>query len=189
MRQRAAFTLIEVLIAIMLVGLMLPAMFRAIDVLSDSNKQIYRHINQNEQAMLAWQTLYLDIAGSDGNLSVKKDDFDRLCIFKTVHTLYGEPFADVCWVVTKDEPHRLIRTEGNDYTLPLNEEDAVYAETAISSIEHFHVYYKKNRVLVVFRLKGQKPSAFTVYGVSPSKSKKRSHKERKVRRNGEDESR
>ncbi len=165
MRIRAAFTIIEVLIAIALMGIILPVLYRSTDVLNDSNRQLRRYLEQSEYDKRVAHALFLDIAASDGNLSIKKDDFDRLCMERTHNSLYGRAEAKVCWVVTKED-HILIRTEGTDYHLPVKDGEQIDTDAVSRDIVHFDVTYVKDKVLVVLQQKDKKPDAFLVQGIT-----------------------
>lgn len=178
MLKRRAFTLIEVLIAIALMGLVLPALYRSVDVLHESNRQLYTKMQQSIEKSDYIRTLYLDIAGSDGNLTILKNDFDRLCIEHTTNSLYGLSEAKVCWVVLK-KSHVLVRIEGVAYHLPLRENEIVEADSVQRGMNLFTVEYKKDKVLVVLKADGEKATAFLVQGVTKPKPKKRKGNEKK----------
>jgi len=179
MQQRSAFTLIEVLIAIALMGIILPVLYNSIDVLQDSNKQLYKHLTKSKLQSRAMRTLYLDIAGSDGNLSIRKNDFDRLCIERTTNSLYGLSLPKVCWVVMK-EKHRLVRVEGIGYHLPLRAAEQVEADTVAEDLTLFNVIRGKDNVLVSFQQKNAEAVQFLIQGITkPRVSKKRAKGEQR----------
>lgn len=178
MLKRRAFTLIEVLIAIALMGLVLPALYQSVDVLHESNSQLYAKMQQSIERSDYIRTLYLDIAGSDGNLTIRKNDFDRLCIEHTTNSLYGLSDAKVCWVVLKRQ-HMLVRTEGIAYHLPLRENEMVEADSVKRGMTLFNIEHKKDKVLVVMKADGEKATAFLVQGVTKPKPKKRKENEKK----------
>ncbi|NPA59600.1 MAG: hypothetical protein GXO30_03925 [Epsilonproteobacteria bacterium] len=121
---------------------------------------------------------------SDGNITIKKDEFSEICIESTNNSLYGLSQAKVCWVVLK-ENNTLVRVEGNSYSLPLGLDDNVEADKALDNLEVFDVYRSKDSVLVIAKQRAKNPIAFAVYGVStpqkkkPKKRKKKSRKSRK----------
>ncbi len=162
---RRAFTLIELLISIALLSLVLLALYKSLGILQNSNLQLFGHLKKSVQENLLTQTLFLDIAGSDGNITIEGDEFSRLCIEKTVNSLHELPNAKVCWVVAKEE-HQLLRVEGNNYTLPLTSDSRVGVDATLKNIDHFKVYRQKESVLVLLRQTNQKPISFLVQGVS-----------------------
>ena len=175
MAKRSAFTLLEVLISIALLGLILPALYESVDMLRDSNKHLFKYVEKSKKVTQSTQVLYLDILSSDGNLTIKKDDFSRLCIEQTSNSLYALPSAKVCWVVLKKD-HTLLRIEGNGYALPLGADDRVEADIIMKDIELFDVYHHKDKVLVLLQQATKEPISFMVQGVEKAKKKKLSKK-------------
>ena len=47
---RGAFTLLEVLISIALLGIMLPALFSAVDMLKDSNEHLFEYLEKSKKS-------------------------------------------------------------------------------------------------------------------------------------------
>src|SRR5665648_142799 len=121
MVNRKAFTLLEVLISIALLGIILLALYSSVEMLQDSNKHLLGYLEKSKKITKSTKVLYLDILSSDGNISIEKDEFPRLCMEETKNSLYALPAAKVCWVVLKKQ-NTLARIEGNDYTLPLRSE-------------------------------------------------------------------
>jgi prepilin-type N-terminal cleavage/methylation domain-containing protein len=178
MQYRAAFTLIEVLISIALMGLILPALYSSVDLLRDSNSHLFDYLQKSKKEIRATQTLYLDIASSDGNLTLSNSEFDGICMESTKNSLYELASAKVCWLVLKRE-HTLIRVEGSDYQIPLNEEERVEVDSVMEKIELFDIYWSKDKVIVILQQKGQKPVTFMVQGITKPKPKKKKSKQNK----------
>lgn len=168
--RRSAFTLIEVLISIALLSLVLLALYKSIDMLRSSNNQLFGYLEKADSKKQATETLFLDIAGSDGNITIEGDEFSRLCLENTVNSLYGLSAAKVCWVVSKTK-NRLLRCEGNGYLLPLNSNDRVAVDAVLEDVDLFLVYRQKSEVLVILRQKEKKPISFMVHGVAEIISK------------------
>jgi len=173
--QRKGFTLIELLISIALLSLVLMALYKSLNMLQSSNRQLFDHLQKAEAQKQATETLFLDIAGSDGNITIAGDEFSRLCLESSSNSLYGHPSAKVCWVVSKDKKS-LLRSEGENYTLPLNSDDVVAVDRAIEDIDIFQVYRSKDEVLVLMQQKFKTPITFIVYGVPEKPKKKKSKK-------------
>jgi len=185
MGSRKAFTLLEVLISIALLGIILPALYESVDMLRDSNQNLFKYVEKSKKITKATQTLYLDILSSDGNLTIQKDDFSRLCIEQTSNSLYELPSAKVCWVVLKKE-HNLLRIEGNGYQLPLRADDRIEADIVMRNIELFDVYYNQDKVLVLLQQAKKEPVVFMVQGVTKpqkKKSKKKKNKSKNLKKN------
>jgi prepilin-type N-terminal cleavage/methylation domain-containing protein len=165
MTHRKAFTLIEVLISIALMGIVLIALFSSLDILQDSNQHLSKQLEKTKKSTEATQVIYKDILSSDGNLTISKDEFSRLCMESTAHSLYALPRPKVCWLVLK-ENNTLVRVEGIEYTLPTRYEDRVEVDRVMENIELFDTYHEKDKVLVVLKERSKKAIKFMVQGVS-----------------------
>jgi len=172
MQQHKAFTLIEVLISIALMGLILVPLFNVVEMMRNSNDQLLHSLEKSTQITKATKVLFLDIMSSDGNFTIKKDEMTRFCMEETSNSLYELSVAKVCWVVLKDK-NTLVRVEGNAYNLPLKYEDKVEVARIISNIETFDVYREKgkDKVLVVIKEQKKEPISFLVQGIWKPKPK------------------
>lgn len=148
-------------------------------MLRQSNIQLFEHLQKSNSQKRATEALFLDIAGSDGNMTIKDDEFSQLCLEDSVNSLYGLSSAKVCWVVAKKDS-MLLRSEGNNYTLPLNSDDHVAVDAVIKDIDLFRVYKGKGEVLVLLSQKGKTPISFVVYGVPEEMKKKKPKKVKKA---------
>ncbi len=164
MVNRKAFTLIEVLISIALLGIILVPLFSVVDLMRDSNKHLLESLKKSKQITKATKVLFLDILSSDGKLDIKKDERTRLCIEETKNSLYNLPVSKVCWVVVKNK-NTLVRIEGNAYSLPVGSDDKVEVDAVMSGVELFDVYHEKDKVLVLLQQQEQEPISFMVQGV------------------------
>ncbi len=182
--RRSAFTLVEVLISIALLGLILPALYQSVDLLRDSNHQLKNYLLESKKGTRAAKTFYLDIASSDGNLTLKNGEYDRLCMEQTKNSLYGLSSAKVCWVVLKKE-HALVRVEGSAYHLPVGLNERVEVDLIMNDVTLFDVYWQKDKVLVLLQQGSQEPITFMVEGITkpkPKKKKKDKKKKKKKKR-------
>ena len=176
MHKRPAFTLIEVLISIALLGIILPALYQTVDLLRDSNSHLFSYLEKAKKVTQATDTLYLDLVSSDGNISIKKDEYSRVCIEQTKNSLYALSVAKVCWAVLKKDK-TLVRVEGNNYKLPLGSEEKVEVNPIMKNVEVFDVYYQKDKILVLLQQTAQEPISFMIQGISkPVKKKKKPKK-------------
>ncbi len=169
--RRSAFTLIEVLISLALLSLVLLALYKSLGMLGDSNRQLFHYLEKAGREKMGTETLFLDIAGSDGNLTIIGNEFSRLCLENSVNSIYGLSSAKICWVVSKRD-QRLLRSEGNNYILPLRSDDRVAVDAVLEDVDLFRVYRKKSEVLVMLRQKGKKSISFLVQGVPEIMKKK-----------------
>ena len=178
MAKRKAFTLMEVLVSIALLGIILPALYKSVDILRDSNENLFDYLEKSKKVTRITETLYLDILSSDGNITIKKDEFSRLCMEKSKNSLYALSVAKVCWIVLKKE-NTLVRIEGNDYKLPLGSEERVEVNPLMKGIEIFDVYHQKDKVLVLLQQKAKEPIRFMIQGVTRPEKKKKKKKQNK----------
>jgi|GEM_PF-792240 prepilin-type N-terminal cleavage/methylation domain-containing protein len=176
-KMRKGFTLIEILISVSLLSLVLMGLYESLDIQRASNKHLFEYLQKSVKRDRAIMVLFNDLLKSDGNITLKKSDFDRLCINSTVNSLYGLPSAKVCWAVLKQK-NTLVRVEGNDYNLPLNSEDRVEIDKVIENLDLFDITYnkKKAKILVVAQVRGSKPYTFLLRGLSPPIKKKKKKK-------------
>lgn len=181
MAKRKAFTLMEVLVSIALLGIILPALYQSVDMLRDSNQHLFEYLEKAKSVNKATQTLYLDILSSDGNITIKKDEFTRLCMEQTKNSLYALPVAKVCWVVLKKD-NTLARIEGNAYNLPLGSEERVEINPIMKEVEIFDVYHQKDKILVLLQQQAKEPISFMVQGVSKPEKKKKEKKKKKTKK-------
>jgi prepilin-type N-terminal cleavage/methylation domain-containing protein len=172
MHMRKAFTLIEVLISIALLGIMLPALFSAVDMLKDSNEHLLSYLEKSKKITKATKVLYMDILSSDGNITIKTNERSRLCMNESKNSLYGLPVAKICWVVLK-EKNTLARIEGGYFDLPLKSEDRVEVDLVMQGVEVFDAYHQKDKILVLIKEKNKNAISFLVQGVTKQVKKKK----------------
>ncbi len=179
MTNRKAFTLIEVLISIALMGIVIVALFSSVDMLQNSNEHLLKYLKKSKKITKATKTLYIDIISSDGNISIEKDEFSRVCMEETRNSLYALPSAKVCWVVLKKDK-TLVRVEGNAYHLPLRAEERVEVDPIMKEVSLFDVYHEKDKILVLLKQEGKEPITFMIQGVSKPEPKKKPVNKSKV---------
>jgi len=177
-KQRKAFTILEVLISIGLLGGIIVALFSTVSMMRDSNTHLLSYLEKSKKITEATKILYLDIISSDGNITIKKDEYTQLCMEETKNSLYGLSLAKVCWVVLKKD-NTLVRVEGNVYSLPTRFEDRVEVNPMIKGLELFDVYHEKDKVLVLLQQKAQEPITFMVQGITKHVVKKKKVKKDK----------
>lgn len=170
--HRRGFTLIEVLISILLLGIIMVALFSVVSMMRDSNAQLYTYLQKAKQVTQSTKVLYLDIIASDGNITITKDEYSRVCMEETGNSLYGLSLAKVCWLVLKKD-NTLVRVEGNGYSLPTRYEDKVEVDPVIKHIELFDVYHQKDKVIVLLKEKHKEPISFMVQGITKPKPPKK----------------
>jgi len=165
MGQKRAFTLIEVLISIALLGFIIAVLYKSLDMVRYSNQHLLSYLQESSTQIRAINTLYLDILKSDGNLTIQtEDEFSRLCVNSTQNSLYNLAFAKVCWVVAK-EGNRLLRVEGNGYTLPSSFDEPIEVDSILVNMTKFEVLRSLESVLIVLDTQKSEPVSFLVQGI------------------------
>ena len=170
--HRRGFTLIEVLISIALLGIILVGLFSVVSMMRDSNAQLYTYLQKAKKVTQSTKVLYLDIIASDGNITITKDEYSRVCMEETGNSLYGLSLAKVCWLVLKEE-NTLARVEGNGYHLPTRYEEKVEVDPVIKHVELFDVYHQKDKVIVLLKEQHKEPISFMVQGITKPKPPKK----------------
>lgn len=165
MLSRKAFTLLEVLISIALMGIVIVALFSAVDMLQNSNQHLSQYLERSKIITKATKVLYLDMMGSDGNVTIQKDEFSRVCMEETQNSLYALSVAKVCWIVLKKD-NTLVRIEGNGYHLPLLADEKVEIDPVMTAMKVFDIYHEKDKILVLMQQEGKEPISFMLQGIS-----------------------
>ena len=183
MAPRRAFTLLELLISAALLSLVLLGLYRSLEIQRQSNRQLQDYLIRAMEKDKVAMVLYRDLLQSDGNLTLHKGEFDRLCIESTSHSLYALDRPKVCWLVGKED-NTLIRVEGGNYHLPLKMEEHVAIDRLIPKMELFDLYRKKGDLLVVFKALDSDPYSFLLQGIEqpPKPKPKTKTKKRKPHR-------
>ncbi len=168
------FTLLEVLISIMLLSLVLMALYRSADILRNSNKNLFHHLERSSDSIKGAKVLYIDLLQADGNITIENRDknFYRVIIYNTKHSLHGLYSAKVVWLVYK-ENKTLLRLEGIDFNLPLKEDNRVETDVISKNIELFTVYKSKKRDKILFIIKsvGKEAQSFMIQQISKTRPK------------------
>ena len=175
MRQRHGFTLLEMLISTVLLSLVLIGLYGALNMQQRSTKHLFEFLSNALDADRGVMVLYRDVFQSDGNITIKNGEFDRLCLNSTSHSLHGLAQAKVCWIVAKED-HALLRIEGNDYRLPLRYSDGVEIDKVMAPVELFDVQWDKKNLLVGIKQIARDPYVFLVQGVEAPPKRKKVHK-------------
>jgi prepilin-type N-terminal cleavage/methylation domain-containing protein len=175
MRQRHGFTLLEMLISTVLLSLVLLGLYGALNMQQRSTKHLFEFLTKALDADRGVLVLYRDIFQSDGNITLKNGEFDRLCLENTSHSLHGLANVRVCWIVAK-ENHALLRIEGNNYRLPLRYSDGVEIDEVLKPMALFDIQKDKHNVLVGVQQVNRDPYVFLVQGIEPPPKVKKKKK-------------
>jgi hypothetical protein len=106
----------------------------------------------------------MDLLQADSNITIDSEKkFHKITIMKTSNSLYGQPLAQVSWLVSKSD-NTLLRIEGNGYTLPLKSESYVEVDPIVKNVELFKIYKNKksNKLLVLLQHNGRPVQSFMI---------------------------
>jgi hypothetical protein len=159
------------LISTVLLSLILLGLYGALNLQKNSNKHLFEYLSKALTADRGAMVLYRDIFQSDGNITLKNGEFDRLCLNNTSHSLHGLAQAKVCWIVAK-ENKALLRIEWNGFHLPLKHSDGVFVDEVMKPTALFDIQKDKKKVLVGLEQVNRDPYIFLVQGVEPPPKKK-----------------
>ncbi len=177
-KSRAAFTLVEILIAITLLSIVLVGLYGVLDTQRRSVDIIKKNLDKSIDNDRVIMVLYNDILSSDGNITLKKGERDTLCIESTRNSLYELGVAKVCWLVLKEDD-TLVRVEGNGYRLPLGLEDTVEIDRVLKGVKVFDITRSKNNILAVIQVANKEPYSFLLQGIKPPPKPKKKEKLKK----------
>ncbi len=172
MLRRPGFTLVEVLISVALLSIVMMGLYEALDIQRSANKKLSKFLHRALDSDKTIMVLYRDILYSDGNITIKKGEFDQFCMHNSSNSLYALSRAKVCWIVGKED-NTLIRVEGNNYKLPLRYESKVAADKVMKNVVLFDITRTKDELLVVLQAANEEPYSFMLQGiVAPPKKPK-----------------
>ena len=180
MRLRGAFTLIEILIATALLSIVLIGLYGVLDTQKRSVSIIKENLDRSVDHDRAIMVLYNDILKSDGNITLKKGERDRLCIEATRNSLYELGVAKVCWLVLKEQD-TLVRVEGNGYNIPIGLEDNVEVDRVLKGVRLFDITRNKDSILAVIQELNKEPYSFLLQGIKQPPKPKPKKKPKKLK--------
>ena len=160
--MKKGFTLLELLISIILIGILVPTIYSTISTLQESNITIKDHLNKTKKEMKVFNTLFIDLLSSDAKLKINKKnkDYHSFCM-KSNNTIYLSEKATVCWGVLR-ENNQLFRVEGNFIDLNLIEEKLFEVDLLVKNIENFNIIQNKDNILVHIKEKNKNTVSFIV---------------------------
>jgi prepilin-type N-terminal cleavage/methylation domain-containing protein len=177
--KRTAFTLVELIISIFLLGLIVTFLYSSLGNLQKSNEFLASKQTKLTKRDMIVNVLYDDIFLSDP-ASIKIRGIENSIIdINTTNSLYDIEKPSVAWLIEGDQ-NTLLRFESVMPFSRMNSdnEDLYHISKVAENCEKFKVYRskKKDKILVHLKLKDQEPIIFEFFKPAPIVAKKRSSK-------------
>ncbi len=121
--RRLAFTLIELMIAIVLLGLVVTFLMQAMGSTQMQSKQLKEHVAKQKRRTKAIALLQADIMQSFKAVKISENDKSVMLKLQSTHTLYGADHAYITWMMDQKSGD-IIRVEGmSPFRAPLLREE------------------------------------------------------------------
>ena len=148
--MKKAFTLIEIMIALMILSILLLAMNGVIKGLKSSKSVLYDYYLSEKKNELFVKVLYEDILNSSSLNIVhsKNSDYDRIYL-TTSNSLYHLINPYVLWYVSRNK-NTLIRVE-SPFKIKLPNDRLFFIDKFKNGVSLFRIYHKKGKDLIVLK--------------------------------------
>jgi len=155
--MKKAFTLIEIMIALMILSVLLLAMNGVIKSLKSTRSVLNNYYFTGKKNELLVKVLYEDILNASSMKIVhsKNSDYDRIYL-TTSNSLYNLIYPNVLWYVSRNQ-NTLIRVE-SPFKIKLPNYKLFFLDKFTSNVSLFKIYKKKGKDLIV--IKANKPVYF-----------------------------
>ena len=163
--MKKAFTLVEVLVSIVLLGLISLFIASTISQTQNNNKLFENRVNNDKKLESLIDILYDDIYYSE-TISVRGLKKYSILYLKSKNSIYDIDEPHIVWLVLKDK-NRLIRIESaKKIALPIKDGMRKFAfiDEGIKNCEHFTVNIAKNKkkILTYLHIRDKKPIIFEI---------------------------
>jgi len=151
--MRRGFTLLEMMISLVIFSLVSLYLYQALGTLRLSNERFGGLLESGTHEERILQTLFLDLALSDGNATVHSEDpgIDTL-VLRSSHSLHRRIYPYVGYVVKEKALYRI--ESYNPVPLPV-EVDALMVADRLATVERFRVYQSSTYFLLDLKLEGR----------------------------------
>lgn len=159
-----AFTLLEMLIAIMIFTLISIFLYRSLATLNSSNKFYGEKLSQIAYDQKLLKTIYLDLSMAviRSVYIINQDRDTDVVLMQTSHSVHRRVMPYVGYVVRNK---KLFRVESSQkLTYPFNEESEMIVDE-VGAIEHFRLYSSKTHFLLDYS-SDQDPKLMKVRGLN-----------------------
>jgi prepilin-type N-terminal cleavage/methylation domain-containing protein len=146
--MKKAFTLIELMLAIIIFSVLILAMNNIISNLKSTKDFLNDIIKKENQNTLLLKTLYYDILNASDIKIVhsSNSNYDRVYL-KTDNSLYHLIFPHVIWYVSKNK-NSLIRIE-SPFSIKLPNEEVYFLDKFRENVKMFKILRKRGKDLIV----------------------------------------
>lgn len=163
--MKSAFTLVEILVSVVLLGLILIFVSSSIQQTKSNNAIFEKKVHEDSKLEVLIDTLYRDIYLSR-EINIESYPQYSILHVKSKNSIYGIAEPYVTWLVLKKD-NTLIRLESaKRITLPLDEEfkKDIFVDIGMKNCEHFsiNVSNDKKSILTFIHIKNQKPILFEI---------------------------
>jgi len=157
--MKKAFTLIEIMLAIIILSILLLAINNIIANLKSTKDFLQNISNKEKKNELFIKTLYYDILNSN-TMTVKHSfdsDYDRIYL-NTKNSLYNLINPYVIWYVSKKN-NSLIRVE-SPFKITLPSDRVFFADKFAENVKIFKIFSKNKKELIFIQAANKKPLYF-----------------------------
>jgi len=163
--MKKAFTLVEILVSIALIGLISIFISSTIFQTKKNNEFFKNHVEKESKIHKYEDILYRDLLQSYA-LSIERSKRYSIIYFRSKNTIYDISNPYVIWLVLKKD-NTLIRLESSrEIKLPISEEKQkyIFMNVVQKNCQAFQVLLSKNKkdILVYIDIKNHKPSIFEI---------------------------
>jgi len=167
--HRTAFTLIEVMVSIVLLGLIFTFVYSAINSMKQQNNHYISKSNEVEIQEKIFSLLNLDITQVIGGISISSGDRFDIIQFKTKNSIYQIVEPNVTYFVSKKDK-ALVRIESiNGFNLFSKDDfirEFMFGDILTTECISFKVSYKEGLLNLLLRGKSIKPMILKIPTVS-----------------------
>jgi prepilin-type N-terminal cleavage/methylation domain-containing protein len=162
MRKNRAFTLLEVIISVALLGIIFAYLYSTLEGLRKSTSFYKEKLDSFESEQKIVEVLYKDITLSSTKAQFLEKDTKDFTILKlkTKNSLYNIDNPTVIWYIDKDKTLKRLESS-KDVTIPISFDDIPYSfvDSTKENIEYFRVFFSKENNSILLYLKEEKKNS------------------------------
>ena len=168
--KKSAFTLIEVLISIVLLGIIFTYLYSVINSVKKENTRYIKKSETIQKETKIFRLFDLDMTQVVGKFHISNYGSFDIVSFKTKHSIYGIIEPSILYFVSKKE-HTLIRVESlegfNLYDKDQLSKTFLYADILAVGCKSFKVSYDRGGFInLMLRTKNLKPMVLKIPTIS-----------------------